>query len=35
LSRPAHQAHAEFKDGVLALELPKKAGGNGKPLAIQ
>jgi HSP20 family protein len=29
------QAHAEFKDGVLELELPKKAGGNGKPLAIQ
>jgi len=29
------QAHAEFRDGVLELELPKKAGGSGKPLAIQ
>ena len=27
-------ARAEFKDGVLQLELPKKAGGSGKPLAI-
>lgn len=28
------QAHAEFRDGVLELELPKKTGGNGKPLTI-
>ena len=28
------QAHAEFKDGVLELELPKKSGGTGKPLTI-
>ena len=28
------QAHAEFRDGVLELALPKKTGGNGKPLAI-
>jgi HSP20 family protein len=28
------QATAAFKDGVLELELPKKAGGNGRPLAI-
>ena len=27
-------ARAEFKDGVLQLELPKKAGGSGTPLAI-
>lgn len=28
------QARAEFKDGVLELELPKRNGGQGKPLAI-
>jgi HSP20 family protein len=28
------QAHAEFHDGVLELDLPKKTGGNGKPLSI-
>lgn len=28
------QARAEFRDGVLELELPKKTGGNGKPLTI-
>jgi HSP20 family protein len=28
------QARAEFRDGVLELELPKKSGGTGKPLAI-
>jgi len=28
------QAHAEFRNGVLELELPKKSGGNGKPLTI-
>lgn len=27
-------AKAEFKDGVLELDLPKKTGGNGKPLTI-
>jgi HSP20 family protein len=29
------QARAEFHDGVLELNLPKKAGGSAKPLAIQ
>lgn len=29
------QAKAEFHDGVLELNLPKKTGGGGKPLAIQ
>jgi HSP20 family molecular chaperone IbpA len=28
------QARAEFRDGVLELDLPKKAGGNGKSLPI-
>ena len=28
------QARAEFRDGVLELELPKKSGGTGKPLTI-
>ena len=28
------QARAEFHDGVLELDLPKKSGGNGKSLAI-
>ena len=27
-------ARAEFKDGVLELDLPKRAGGNGRPLTI-
>jgi HSP20 family protein len=28
------RAKAEFKDGVLELDLPKKAGGAGRPLTI-
>lgn len=28
------QARAGFRDGVLELELPRKTGGNGKPLTI-